>query len=56
MNSRRHQEERKVTVQQVSKLAQEFDIYSRCPGCHNLILERDITHPCHSWPFRKLAE
>lgn len=45
----------KVSVQQVSKLAQEYDVWSRCPGCQKMILERTINHPCLEWPFRELA-
>jgi hypothetical protein len=55
MNYRKVLEEKPVTVQQVSKFAQEFDVYSRCPGCLQMVLERNIKHPCLDWPFRSLA-
>lgn len=54
MSYQRAQEAKKVTVRQASKLAQELDICSRCPDCQNMILERDIKHPCLYWPFRSL--
>lgn len=55
MNYRQVIEARQVTVRQVSKLAQEMDVSSRCQGCFEMILERDINHPCLEWPFRSLA-
>lgn len=43
------------TGRQVSRFAQENDVLSRCPDCSNMILERDIKHPCPHWPFRSFA-
>lgn len=55
MSYRKVLEAKQVTARQVSKLAQETDITNRCTGCFQMILERDINHPCPEWPFRSLA-